>query len=110
MDHEPVANRLNKNKNIAYPFHFQDADDAVRIFVHKTLYRFYSTKKTPHVAATNTKMTFVGSNASFSPRLLFTLCKITCDTDISSHCLAALPATDVRVQQSHVAKRRYNRI
>ena len=50
---------------------------------------FYTTKKMTHVMATAPKMRFVDSNISFH------IVKSMWLTAISSHCLAALPATDV---------------
>jgi len=44
------------------------------------------------------------SNISFSLILVFTQYKTTWLTAISSHCLVALPAKDVYVQQSQAAK------
>jgi len=52
--------------------------------VHIKLYPFYTTTQMTHVTATVTKMRFVGSKVSF--HIVYA---------ISSHCLAALPATDV---------------
>jgi len=40
------------------------ADDAMQMDVHKTLYPFYTTEKTPHVTVTITKKKrFVGSSS-----------------------------------------------
>jgi len=75
----------------------------MQIDVHITVYLCYTTKKMTHGTATVPKMRFVGSNISFqfSHRMfLFTPWLLA----ISSRCLAALPATDVCVQQSHATK------
>jgi len=49
-----------QRRQFSYPF--QVADDAMEMDVNKTLYPYCTTKETPHVAATVTKMRFVGSN------------------------------------------------
>ena len=79
--------------------HFRLLTTQMHIDVDITLYL-----EMTHVTATVLKMRFVGSNVSFqfSHRMfLFTPWLI----GISSHCLAALPATDVCFQQSQAAKR-----
>jgi len=60
------------------------------MYVHETLHPFYTTKKMAYVTATVTNIV-----------LLFTQYKTMGLTAISSHCLAALPAKDVCVQQAH---------
>jgi len=68
---------------------FQVADDTMQMGVHIWLYPFY----------TSTKMTILRQQfqkcASLAARFLFTSYKNTWLTAISSHCLAALRATDV---------------
>ena len=59
-----------------YPV-FHVVDDATHMDVHKTLYLFNTIKKMPPVTATVPKVRFVGSNASFSLRRLFTPYKTT---------------------------------
>jgi len=51
------------------------------------------------------KLLFIGSNAFYSLIRLLTPYENWWLTAISSHCLAALPVTDVCVQQPHATKR-----
>jgi len=45
-----------------FAYHFQVAEDAVQMNVHKTLYPFFTTKEMPHVTVTLTKMRLFGSH------------------------------------------------
>jgi len=65
---------------------FQAADDTMQMGVHITLYPFYTTKKLSRQQCQK--------YTSLAARFLFTLYKSTWLTAISSHCLAALLATD----------------
>jgi len=62
-------------------------------------------RKSPMLRQQSQNMGFVGSIGSFSLMLLFTQYKTTWLNVINSHCLAALPATVVCVQQSHATTR-----
>ena len=88
--------RRGQTRHFSYPFQF--ADDAMQMHIHKTLYPFYTPQRDcPMLRQQSQKYSSLAAML-FSLILLFTPYKNRRLTAMGSHCLAALPVTDVCVE------------